>query len=130
MREKFQRFMWGRYGIDRLNQFLLIWAVIFLILSMTGIGFFYAAATVVLAYAYFRIFSRNTGKRSEENHKYLKWEMKVRGLVAKKKREISQRRIYRIYKCPSCRQKIRVPRGRGKIAVTCRKCGTEFIRKS
>ncbi len=130
MKEKIQRFMWGRYGIDRFNRFLLTCAVIFMILSMTGVGFFYAVATVLMAYTYFRIFSRNIDKRSAENQRYLKWEMKVRGFFLKKKKELSQRKMYHIYKCPKCGQKIRVPRGRGKIAVSCRKCGTEFIRRS
>lgn len=130
MKDKLQRFMWGRYGIDRFNRFLLAFAFICLILSMLGVGFFYAAATVLMGYAYFRIFSRNTDKRSAENQWYLKWEMKVRGFFLKKRRQLLQRKEYHIYKCPGCGQKIRVPRGKGKIAVSCRKCGAEFIRRS
>lgn len=130
MKDKLQRFMWGRYGIDRLNRILLACAFIFLILSMSGVGIFYAAATVIMVYAYFRIFSRNISRRTAENQWYLKWEMKARGFFLKKKKEFSQRKEYRIYKCPGCGQKIRVPRGKGKIAVSCRKCGNEFVRKS
>lgn len=85
MKEKLQRFMWGRYGIDRFNRFLLSCGIIFLILSMTGVGFFYVVATVFMGYTYFRIFSRNTDKRSAENQWYLKWEMKARGFFTKKK---------------------------------------------
>ena len=92
MKEKLQRFMWGRYGIDRLNRFLLAGAFLFMILSMTGVGFFYAVATVVMVYAYFRIFSRNIDKRASENQWYLKQEMKVRGFFLKKKKELSQRK--------------------------------------
>lgn len=130
MKEKLQRFMWGRYGIDRLNQVLLAGAFVAMILSMTGVGLFYAVATVLIFYTYFRIFSRDINKRTAENQWYLKKEMKVRGLFLKRKKESAQRRIYRIYKCPDCGQKIRVPKGKGKIAVSCRKCGAEFIRKS
>lgn len=122
--------MWGRYGNDRLNQFLMACAMIFLVLSLFGLRLFYPVAVAVMVYAYFRMFSKNTLRRSAENQWYQKREMKVRGLLKKKTKELSQRKIYHIYKCPRCRQKIRVPRGRGKIAVTCRKCGTEFIRKS
>lgn len=130
MREKLQRFMWGRYGIDRFNRFLLACAFLFMILSMTGVGFLYVVATVLMVYTYFRIFSRDISKRSAENQWYLKQEMRARAFFLKKKKEFLQRKTYRIYKCPGCGQKIRVPRGRGKIIVSCRKCGTEFTRKS
>lgn len=130
MREKMQRFMWGRYGNDRFNQFLMASAMILLIISLFGGGLFYILATITMVYAYIRMFSRNVNKRALENQWYLKKEMKVRGLLAKKKNEFGQRKNYHIYKCPNCRQKIRVPRGRGRIAITCRKCGNEFIKKS
>lgn len=130
MKEKLQRFMWGRYGNDRFNQFLMICAMIFLALSLFGLNFFYLAALGIMIYAYFRMFSKNTYKRSAENQWYLKREMKVRGFFTKKKKELSQRKVYHIYRCPNCRQKIRVPRGRGRIAISCRKCGAEFIKKS
>ncbi len=130
MREKLQRFMWGRYGTDRFNQFLMFSAIVCLLLSFVGGGIFYLLATAVMVYAYFRMFSRNVSKRSLENQWYLKREMKVRSFFIKKKKELGQRKNYHIYKCPNCRQKIRVPKGKGRIAITCRKCGNEFIKKS
>ena len=110
MKEKLQRFMWGRYGNDRFNQFLL--------------------ALALLVYAYYRMFSKDLSKRSAENQWYLKKEMKVRGWWQRKKKAIAGRKEYKIYKCPKCGQKIRVPRHKGKIAIRCRKCGEEFIRKT
>lgn len=130
MREKFQRFMWGRYGMDRLGQVLLIAAMICFLLSVFGLNFFYLIAIVIMVYAYFRMFSKNKVKRSAENSWYLKKEWKVRSFFAGKKKQFSERKVYRIYKCPTCKQKLRVPKGRGKIAIRCKKCGTEFIRKS
>ena len=93
-------------------------------------------ATAVMVYAYFRMFSRNVSKRSLENQWYLKREMKARSCLLKWKKDLptkktlEQRKNYHIYKCPNCRQKIRVPKGKGRIAITCRKCGNEFIKKS
>lgn len=130
MREKLQRFMWGRYGNDRFNQFLMVCAMVSIVLSFFLGQFFYLLSFAVMIYAYFRMFSKNISKRSAENQKYLSREMKVRNRFAKKKKEFSQRKVYHIYKCPNCKQKIRVPRGRGRIAISCRKCGVEFVRKS
>ena len=130
MREKFARFMMGRYGNDKLNQTLMILALVLLVLSWFTTDVFYLAAILVMIYAYYRMFSRDIYKRSGENQKYLQWEYKMKGKLSKKKKEFSQRKTHHIYKCPNCKQKIRVPRGRGKIAITCRKCGTEFIKKS
>ncbi len=130
MREKLQRFMWGRYGSDQFNRFLMIVMLVFLVLSMIIRDPFYFLALMLLLYSYFRMFSRNISKRSAENQWYLQKSMRTRSFLQKKKRELSQLKQYHIYRCPQCKQKIRVPRGRGRIAITCRKCGTEFVKKS
>ena len=125
MKEKLQRFMWGRYGNDRFNQFLMIVALVCLALSFFGLRIFYVLALALLVYVYYRMFSRNMSKRSAENQWYLKKEMKVR-----RKKLFTGHRDYKIFKCPKCGQKLRVPRHKGKIAIHCRKCGEEFIRKT
>lgn len=130
MREKIQRFMWGRYGNDRFNQFLMIVALVLMVISMFGPDILYALAVGIMIYAYFRMFSKQTAKRAAENQWYWKKEMKARNWLQRKKKEFAQRKDFRIYKCPNCKQKLRVPKGRGRIAIRCRKCGTEFIRKS
>ena len=131
MKEKFLRFMQGRYGADKLGQFLSGVSVALLVISIfddTRISF--AAALLILIYSYFRIFSRNIPKRYAENQKYLPATMKLRQSFAKKKSEMQQRRIYHIYKCPGCGQKMRIPKGKGKIEVRCPKCNTIFVKKS
>ena len=130
MKEKLQRFMWGRYGNDRFNQFLMIVALVCLALSFFGLRIFYVLALALLVYAYYRMFSRDMSRRSAENQWYLRKEMKVRDWINGKKKAFAQRKDYRIFKCPKCGQKLRVPRGKGKIAIRCRKCGEEFIRKT
>ena len=130
MREKFYRFMVGRYGNDRLNQVIMIVAMIALVISFFGPRFFYLLALLCLIYAYFRMFSRNTYKRSMENNKYLQWEYKVKQFIATWKRDMKQRKTHHIYRCPSCKQKIRVPKGKGRIEVRCPKCSQTFIKKS
>lgn len=93
-------------------------------------GVFYLLAGAAMVCAYFRMFSRNISKRSAENQRFLKKTAKLRAALGKKKREMDQTKQYHIYRCPNCRQKIRVPRGRGRIAITCRKCGREFVKRS
>lgn len=130
MREKMARFMQGRYGNDEFNRFLMILSMVLLVLSLFGANSLYFIALIIMVYAYFRMFSRQIYKRAGENQKYLQYEWKVKGWIRKKKNELKQLKTHHIYKCPNCKQKIRVPRGRGRIAITCRKCGHEFIKKS
>ena len=130
LKEKIYRFMQGRYGNDQLNRFLIALSMVLLILSMFTTDILYMIAVIIMIYAYYRMFSKKIYKRSDENQKYLQMQWKVKSFWAKKKNEIKQLKTHHIYKCPTCKQKIRVPRGRGKIAIRCRKCGTEFIKKS
>ena len=130
MREKIYRFMQGRYGGDQLNRFLMVMVLICFAVSLFGGRVFYLIGTAILVYAYFRMLSKNVYKRREENNVYLRYTYKVRQTFATWKRDMRQRRTHHIYKCPSCRQKIRIPRGKGKIEIRCPKCGQTFIKKS
>ncbi|MGN0342121.1 MAG: hypothetical protein ACI4DO_04935 [Roseburia sp.] len=131
MREKLQRFMAGRYGVDQLNRLYIGLAFVLLILSMfTRWSPLYLLALVVLIYSYYRMFSRNTAKMYAQNQKFLNIRYKAVAKWNKTKNHIKQRKVYRFYRCPSCRQKVRVPKGKGKICITCPKCRQEFIKKS
>lgn len=130
MREKMMRFMQGRYGNDRLGQVMLVAALICMVLSLFRIPFISTVGLVVLILTYYRMFSRQIGKRAAENQKYLQLEWKLRARLQRRKQAVAQSRTHRIFKCPECRQKIRVPRHKGRIAISCRKCGTEFIKKT
>lgn len=124
--------MQGRYcASDELNRFLSGLSFVFLILSLfdkTRITFYLAVA--VLICMYFRIFSKNIPKRYAENQKFLQKTAGIRRAFQKKKNEFAQRKTHHIYKCPQCRQKIRVPKGRGKIEIRCPKCSHKFIKNS
>ena len=87
-------------------------------------------AWALIFYTYFRIFSRNIYKRSAENQTYLTKTYKLRCWFAKTKNQLAQRKTHHIYRCPSCKQKIRIPRGKGKIEIRCPKCNTTFIKRS
>lgn len=122
--------MSGRYGFDQLNGFLCILSLILVVLGAWLSGFLYWLGLALLLWCYYRIFSRNIQKRYAENMKYLSLQNQAKDWLARQKLRFDQRKVYRYFKCPHCKQSIRVPRGRGRISITCPKCGTSFIKKS
>lgn len=131
MKEWLQRFMEGRYGVDQLNRFLLGATFV----TMLGSMLFRSAAlntlsVLLLVICYVRLLSRNIRKRYDENMMYLQYRDRFIRFWKQLKSRMEQRKTHHIYKCPTCGQKIRVPRGKGKICITCPKCKTEFIKKS
>lgn len=125
MREKLQRFMMGRYGTDDFSKFLSIIVIILCVIDILFIDSlaYYLCTLALISYLYFRMFSRNINKRYRENQLYLT----IKNRITRKWR---QRKTHHIYKCPTCRQKIRIPRGKGRICITCPKCKTEFTKTS
>lgn len=125
-----QRFMYGRYGSDQLNVFLIAAYLVLLLLSaLPGLGFFELISFALVAWSLFRMLSRNYAARRAENARFLK----VAGPVirwCRLRRTILRDKDHRYFKCPSCGQQLRVPRGKGKITVTCRGCGASFQEKS
>ena len=110
-------FMRGRYGIDQMSQTLFIAALIF---EMIGIALF--------AYADYRALSKNIPARRAENARYQEM---VRN-IKEKIHPTGADKTHRVYICPnkSCGQKIRVPKGKGKIEITCPKCGQKFVKRT
>ena len=131
MREKLRRFMTGRYGVDQLSRLQLVLTLVLLVLSMiTKLPIFYGLAIILLIYMYYRMFSKNTTKMYAQNQKYLNMRYQIVVKWNNAKKHFAQRKEYRFYRCPKCHQKVRVPRGKGKICITCPKCRNEFIKKS
>ena len=131
MREKIQKFMVGRYGFDNLSRVCLTVTVVLMIASMLlRSQSLYLLGIFVLAYCYYRAFSRNIAKRQREREAFgrIRSQGALRWHRWKARQE--QKKLYRLFTCPQCRQNVRVPRGKGKICITCPKCRSEFIRKS
>lgn len=125
------RFMTGRYGYDSFGRFLIITALVLSVLSyIPDFGWMYLLSSAVLIYALFRILSRNHAKRRNELNKYIKLSAKPKAWFAKNKRMWSERKTHRYFKCKTCRTVLRVPKGRGKIKISCPKCKSEIIRKT
>lgn len=130
--------MIGRYGVDQLTWALVAgYFVCRLLWIPTRWEWLGWAEFLFLVTAAYRIFSRNFLRREAENRAFLAIWGKLRTLgwwiqdkSAHLKQWMAQRRTHKIFACPSCRQKLRVPRGRGKISISCPKCKTQFIRKT
>ena len=131
IKEGFRRFMAGRYGVDELSRFGMILLLILIVLSVfirnPGLDSLILGLLII---CYFRMFSRNIQKRYQENQKYLSIKNRIFGKVKKEKYIMEQRKDYHIYSCPNCKQKIRIPKGKGKLSIRCPKCSTEFVKNT
>ena len=119
----FRRFMMGRYGTDKLNMTILgvgvaLCVVVMFVRQPVVVMALTAASYLLMFWAIFRMFSRNTYKRYQENRKFLRFLERIKD------------REHRYFDCPRCRQPVRVPRGKGKISITCPKCKEKFIKKT
>ena len=118
-----RRFMEGRYGMDKLNM-VMLWTGVIASLLSTLIPvpplnlILWGVSYVLMFVSIFRILSRNTYKRYQENRKFLQFFDRLKD------------RDHRYYDCPKCRQMVRVPRGKGKISITCPRCREKFIKKT
>ena len=134
MRESFARFMVGRYGMDYLGRFLVYLSLVLMIINLfANNSVLYWLALAVLIYAYFRMFSRNTNQRYRENLKYLELKNRVVGFFRTRGfggPRAKQDPTKKISICPGCRQKVRVPRGKGTILITCPKCKAQFQKRT
>ena len=128
---KFRLFMRGRYGMDMLSHFATVCSLIFLVLSsLFGILIFYILGIVLLFLAYYRCFSKNLDKRGRELCAYLKYRDKVRGYINRRKKMFRDRKYYKFFKCKNCGTYSRVPKGKGKIKITCGVCKSTMIKRT
>lgn len=131
MRERLQKFMYGRYGTDEFGHFNLWFTIILYVANLfirSGLLSWLAFASAI--YGIFRMFSRNHQKRYQENLKFINFKSKIAQKFRRGKSDMQQRKTHHIYRCPTCGQKIRIPKGKGRICITCPKCKTEFTKTS
>jgi hypothetical protein len=125
--------MFGRYGGDELSKALLVLSFILLLIMNfvpKDLRFLTILAYIPVIICMFRIFSRNIYKRRNENYKYLKIKNKIVMWFKNNINRIKTLKNYKYYTCSNCKQKLRVPRGKGKISITCPKCNSSFKGKS
>lgn len=131
-RESCRRFMYGRYGTDQFNTALMVGAIALSVLSgilslFLGSSRVYALILwpifsfltyAMIGLAVFRMFSRNVYRRQRENRRWKNFCLRITD------------RNNRYFRCPSCKQTMRVPRHRGKVNIRCPKCGEKFTRNT
>lgn len=128
--EGIRRWMYGRYGGDALSRTTVYVGLALMVLSgLLSFRFLYTLALLLFFWAYFRTFSKNIYKRQQELSRYYSLVGKLRDKVSLVKRMKSDK-SHRYFKCSSCGTYSRVPKGKGKIKITCKKCGTQMIKRT
>lgn len=128
MKYKLQAFFASRNGLDDLAK-VILWSslIVMLLSSFIGVSWLrvivYYVSLAALCYSYFRVFSRRSDKLAAQNARYVTWRRY-------RKMRFQQRKTHRFYRCPKCRQVLRVPKGSGKIKITCTGCGEQFIKNA
>lgn len=131
MRARLMQFFYGRNGQDALCRFLYVISLVFCVIALLSKWMvFYYIAIVMLALCLFRTLSKNLYKRQQENNAYLGYKYKVTAKASGIKSRFKQMKAHRFYKCPSCKQQLRVPRGKGNLSITCPKCHTSFVKRT
>lgn len=129
------RFMYGRYGSDQLNMallaaYLLVWLVQLPLGRFHAVRMALEAVSLVLVLiVLFRTFSRNLERRRAENAKFLNWWLPVKNRIAIA-RQRRQDKDHKYFVCKDCKTVCRVPAGKGRVEITCPKCGKKILGKS
>ena len=131
IRNFLSRFLIGRYGPDQLSTALIVVSVIVsLVVNIIGIPFGAILSYALLVFALFRILSRNITARRRENDRFLRFWAPLKARTKKFFKRLKDMKTHKYFNCPACKNTLRVPRGRGKLNITCPRCGERFIKKS
>ena len=141
MKERLRKFMVGRYWADELNRFLTIcgWVLLLAGFVLSSIqknatqilgSLMVTLSWALLIWSIFRTLSKNTQKRASENYQYFVYKNKVVSWWKQRKTRWQDRKVHRYFRCPQCRATVRVPKGKGKIRITCPHCKNQFVKKS
>ncbi len=128
---KIQRFMQGRYGVDEISYILIGISLILSILSnFDKLRFLYFIALIPVALSLVRSLSRNITARIAEREKYLAFAEPIKSFIKLQGNRYRDRKTHRYYKCKNCKATLRVPKGKGKISITCPKCNNKITKKT
>ncbi len=128
---RFQLFMQGRYGFDKLSQTLMIVCLIcFLLSNLPFMRILYGIGLAFMLWSCIRCFSKNTQARYKELMAYYRLKNKLNQKFTLLKKMYNERNTHRYFRCKGCRAILRVPKGKGKIEITCRTCKKTMIKRT
>ena len=128
---KLGKFMYGRYGVDEISNIAVIIGVILMALSYAlSFPLLYIASIAITLWSFWRCFSKNVAKRTKERQWFLSKKQKFKNKIKFKKDLHEMKKTHRLYKCKKCKTILRVPKGVGKIKITCAKCKTTMIKRA
>lgn len=131
LKVRFMKWMQGRYGGDQLSLALLILCLVLIVVTLPfGSLMIRLLPLIPLTFCYYRIFSKNKYKRQQELFKFIRLYTPLQKRFSLSLAHFKQRKSHRFFKCPKCQQTLRVPKGRGKICITCPKCHTDFHKRT
>lgn len=126
-RNKMARFMYGRYGIDKLYHFIFITAIVLMLVNFFVNSIILSIVELALVFwAMFRFFSRNVYKRQRENQAFCRFFSRIGGFFKLQKNKFKNRKTHVFRKCPSCKNQLRLPKQKGKHTVNCPCCKNRF----
>lgn len=128
-----RKLMYGRNGSDTLGfALLLLSAILSVLLAFLpdSLILIRLVCYIPLGLSIYRMFSKNIAKRQLENERFLIWWRNLKSQFNRKKQQMQDSKTYKFLKCPQCGQKLRLPKGRGKIRITCPKCGKQFEKRT
>ena len=127
MEQRLAEWMRGRNGVDELGNFALGLALVLVIANVFLRTFVMSVlALVLMGYAWWRMSSKNLSAREGENRAFVSLLGPIRPWVRNPRAAFAEARAYKHFKCPSCGQRVRVPRGKGKLRVRCPRCAEKF----
>ena len=125
------RFFQGRNGIDQLSMAAMVAALVLnLVDGFLGAGIFAVLSLALYVWAIFRMLSRNTARRAEENRRFTAWWYPTKTRVKQAWTRLINMRKYKYFRCPECKAYLRLPRGAGSGTITCSKCNHSFHAKA
>ncbi|MPW25815.1 hypothetical protein GC105_08435 [Alkalibaculum sp. M08DMB] len=126
-----QKIMLGRNGGDQLCMGLLLLGLITTIIgNILKLPIINYLSYIPIILCIYRMYSKDLTKRRMENYKFMILISPLYSWFSVKVSKIKSKKSYKYFKCPNCKQELRLPKGKGKINITCSKCSTKFMKKT